>query len=248
MKTPKFVLQTGQVLSTEKYACRSTSYPHLMCSIDNLPSLQAEDDFFYVPVGSVEFTKKFCEHFNLLLPKESISYPEEIRHLIKRPVRKTTFAEARDGEFVKPVSIKTFTGDLKLLLKPDQPISQDTPVWAAPYTPFESEFRFYVHNLYPTAKVAGWARYDDLECINPNPNLSLILEVMRCIQVDGPGAYTIDVGWRADLGEYDIVELNDAWALGLYYNSDKQSSPISYEDYAEMLIMRWRQILFCNMV
>jgi hypothetical protein len=248
MKTPKFVLQTGQVLSTEKHACRSTSYPHLMCSIDNIPSLWAEDDFFYVPVGSVEFTKKFCEHFNLLLPQESISYTEEIEHLLKRPVRRTTFGEAKDGEFVKPTGVKNFTGGLKLFLNADLAIPPSTPVWASPFFPFESEFRFYVQNLYPVAKVVGWARYDDLEVTNPDPDVALITEAMKCLQTDGPGAYTIDIGWRADLGEYDIVELNDAWALGLYKNSDQQSSPVSYEDYAEMLIMRWGQILFCNMV
>jgi hypothetical protein len=219
-----------------------------MRSIDNLSSLQKDDRYFYVPVGSVEFTKAFCEHFDLLLPTESISYLEQIQHLIKRPIRKTTFAEAKDYEFVKPVSVKTFTGDLKELLEADPWPAADTEVWAAPYVPFESEFRFYVHNLYPTAKVVGWARYDDLDCTNPHPNVSLITEVMKCMQTDGPLAYTIDVGWRVDLGEYDIVELNDAWALGLYKNSDPQSSSISYEDYAEMLISRWRQILFCNIV
>ena len=63
-----------------------------------------------------------------------------------------------------------------------------------------------------------------------------------------PGAYKVDIGGRCDLGRYCLVELNDAWALGLYENNDPQSNPPTRQQYADMLVSRWRQIVFCSLL
>jgi hypothetical protein len=235
MKPTRFVLQSEPVLTIEKYACKNVSNNYLSCKFGDVSHLQEDDDNLLVPVGSVEFVKKFCKHFNICLPAESFSYHEPVRSFLKRGVRRTTLGEANSAEFVKPVGVKTFTGDVKRKLRPLNPL---TEVWAAPFVPFESEFRYYVIER----KVVGWARYDDTDCTNPDPPMGLIEQIIEAMGGDSPCAYSVDVGWRPDLGLYDVVELNDAWALGLYRNSDPQSHPPSYEDYARMLVMRWNQL------
>jgi hypothetical protein len=249
MKTPKFILQSGPVLSLEKYACRASEYyPTTYCSFNDIPTLKADEEYMLVPVGSVEFVREFCNHFNISLPSESLSYYEPIQPYLHRQIRRTTLGEAHPAEFVKPVEVKKFTGDVKSKLRP---LSPATEVWASPAVPFESEFRFYIQDYaYPGPKIVGWSRYDDLECVNPDPPIEWVKEIAQSIHdAVGPNAYTIDIGWRPDIQQYDVVELNDAWALGLYrHGGDEQSSPPSYEDYAEMLVSRWRQILFCSFI
>lgn len=245
MKTPKFILQSGPILSLEKYACRTSEYyPNSSCSFNDFSTLRSEDEYMLIPVGSVEFVKEFCNHFNISLPTESLSYYEPIRPYLLREIRRTTLGEALSSEFVKPVGVKTFTGDIKNNLRPLSPL---TEVWATLSVLFESEFRFYVQDYITGPEIVGWTRYDDLECVNPYPPIEWVKEIAQSIHdAMGPSAYSIDIGWRPDVQKYDVVELNDAWALGLYRHNDEQSSPPSYEDYVEMLVSRWRQILFCN--
>lgn len=248
MINPKFLLQTGPVLSIEKYACRLSGYQYSECAYDSIESLDVEKHRLHsIPVGSVEFTKRYCDHMGLALPTESLTYFLGESPFMQRSMRKTTFAEATDGEFVKPVSVKSFTGDMKFFIKDHVP--PDTKVWVGPYVPFESEFRFYVHSTYPTPQIVGWSRYDDHGVVNPNPDINFILDIAYEVQKNlGPSAFSVDIGWRPDLGRYDLVELNDAWALGLYNNTDPQSSPPTPIDYADMLIARWQQLLFCNIM
>jgi hypothetical protein len=238
MKPARFVLQSEPVLTIEKYACKTVSNNYLSCLFSDVSHLSDDDDNVLVPVGSVEFVKEFCKHLNICLSSESFSYYEPVRPFLKRDVRKTTLGEADSAEFVKPVGVKTFTGDVKNKLRPLSPL---TGVWAAPVVPFESEFRYYVVEQ----KIVGWSRYDDVDCTNPDPPQGLVEQVVSSISdfdEDSPRAYSVDIGWRPDLGLYDVVELNDAWALGLYRNSDPQSFPPSYEDYARMLVSRWNQL------
>lgn len=246
-KIPKLILQAGSVLALEKYACRiSPHYPSAYCPFDRIATLEQDEDHILVPVGSVEFIKEFCSHFGITLPLTSLSYYDPILPYLRRAVRRTTLGEADDKEFVKPVSVKTFTGSVKYKLRPISPL---TEVWASPLVPFQSEFRFYIQDYIGGARVVGWTRYDDLDCINPDPPVNWVMGIAQSVHdALGPSAYSIDIGWRSDIQSYDLIELNDAWALGLYRCSDSQSSPPSYEDYVEMLISRWRQILFCNLV
>ena len=248
MIDPKFLLQTGPVMSTEKYACRASGYEYTECAYDKIRTLDVKEHRLRsIPVGSVEFIKEYCDHVGLKLPEESVTYFPGTEKFMQRTMRRTTLGEAKDGEFVKPVGIKTFTGDMKMLLQ--RPMSPLTEVWAGPYVPFQSEFRFYVHVVCLNAHVVGWARYDDHEVVNPDPDMDYVFDIANEVRKElGPNAFSVDIGWRPDLGRYDLVELNDAWALGLYNNTDPQSAPPTPTDYAEMLITRWMQLIFCNIV
>jgi hypothetical protein len=246
MINPNFLLQAGPVLSTEKYACRSSGHSFSYCPFDAIKNLDVEKNRLHsIPVGSVEFVKEYCDHVGIRLPTESLTYLDEIQPFIKRAIRKGIFKEAKDNEFVKPVAVKTFTGDIKSDVKD---VLDDTPVWISEQVRFESEFRFYILTDVIRSRVTGWSRYDDLDCTNPDPDPEFVFSIAEEVRKNtGPNAFSIDIGWRPDLKCYDVVELNDAWSLGLYNNTDPQSCPPSAEDYAEMLISRWAQTLFCNL-
>lgn len=245
MIDPFFLLQSGPYLSQEKYACALSSYAHSFCPYGGLADLDIERHRLHsIPVGSVEFTRRYCERVGISLPLRSLSYYPGTEQFTLRRIKLSTFSAAEDGDFVKPVDVKLFTGGLKNTLN----VPPSTPVWVSEPVPFESEFRFYVQTTVSESMIIGWSRYDNLDVVNPDPDHGLVVRISDAIRADlGPSSFSVDIGWRPDLGVYDLVEVNDAWSLGLYRNSDPQSSPPTNQDYAEMLVSRWRQILFCNL-
>lgn len=251
MKNPTFLLQRGAIMTTEKAACSLSSYPISYCSYDEIEKLDPKDSLTkFIPVGSVEFTQRFTDHVGIFLPP-NLSYYGPVMGYAKRVIRKGSYRDAKLGEFVKPCEkIKSFTGGLKEKLeKEGVVIKDDEKVWISEAVPFESEFRFYVQSYANGWEILGWSRYDDLDVKNPDPDLSLVDKLAGQIHRDiGPNAYSIDIGWRPDLDQYDIVEMNDAWALGFYNNSDPQSKPPTKQQYANMLYSRWVQLVFCSIV
>jgi hypothetical protein len=253
MKDPIFLLQSGGPLQTEKVACSFSKYPIRYCSFGDISKLDPKTALIqFVPVGSVEFVKSYSQHVNLVLPEDfSYGYEGRLDKYLMRSVRRGTYGEATLDEFVKPISIKLFTGNIKgnLDLDTSRLIFDDTPVWISPAVPFGSEFRFYIQDIIRGTKIQGWSRYDDKQVINPLPDFDLVNDIIEDLDsIGAPGAYTIDIGWRPDLNQYCLVELNDAWSLGFYENNDPQSNPPTRQQYADMLVFRWTQILFCNLV
>jgi len=201
----------------------------------------------HVPVGSVEFTREYAKHIGINLPEEGLHY-DFLEPYMAREIRRGMLSEAGDEEFVKPVRTKRFTGAIKKDLASTDSVAENTLVWISEPVRFESEFRFYVHDFVNGPQVLGWSRYDDTDFNNPEPDHFLVREVSKLLhEMVGPSAYSVDIGWRSDLRGYSLVEINDGWSLGLYENRDPQSNPPSRRDYAEMLISRWRQILFCSL-
>ena len=182
-----------------------------------------------------------------------MSYPEQLEPFLLRPCVKSTYSEASLTDFVKPYKeIKLFTGGIKGHIEVEFPDSVDpeTPIWKSPCVPFGAEFRFYIQSFHNGGKILGWSRYDDYEGNYPEPDVGLVESIMSTLEADlaAPGAYSIDIGWRIDLDRYCLVEINDGWSLGLYENKDPQSNPPTRQQYADMLVSRWTQILFCNLV
>lgn len=260
MLNPTFLLQTGvNALKTEQMACVNSDYQWLYCRFEDLKNLkktQFQNRFNFVPLGTVEYVREYCRVMELQLPEVSLSYglPGLLsdRKVIRRKIREGKYLNASLDEFVKPKQTKLFTGDIKHQLT-HLDIPRSTPVWISEQVPFGQEYRFYVRNFINGNEIAGWARYDDLDLptdiiyVHFNQALELVERV--CNHFDksmGPNAFSVDIGWRLDFDEFDLVEINDAWSLGLYRNSDSPKSP-SNEDYLDMLISRWTQILFCNL-
>lgn len=254
MKEPTFLLQAGGPLPTEKIACSFSCYPVQYCKIDDITGLDPKLSLTkFVPVGSIEFAKAYGQHVGIELPCDfsyGISDGQLDRYLM-RSVRKGVYGEALLTEFVKPIAIKSFTGNIKGHLEAEAKglITLDTPVWISQAVPLGAEYRFYVQDFANGGKIQGWSRYDDSNVDCPGPDFGLVEEIINELQRDGaPGAYTVDIGWRVDLESYCLVELNDAWSLGLYDNTDSHSNPPSRQQYADMLVSRWGQIVFCNVL
>ena len=236
-------------MSSEKVACSFSTYPVRYSSFEDLSKRDfSETRLQFVPVGSVEFTREYARCANLVIPK-AMYYPEEVSSFFLRQMRETPFAEASVGKFVKPSqNVKAFPASIKKDASAE--IDPYEPVWESEVVPFESEFRFYIQSTITKTEVLGWARYDELPIRNPEPDFEMVEKIAQIYRDLGPGpnAYSIDVGWRTDLERYCLVEVNDAWALGYYENSDPQSNPPSRQQYADMLVSRWLQILFCSIV
>ena len=253
MNDPTFLLQAGGQRATEKIACSFSCYPVRYCSVTELAKLDPREATRYVPVGSVEFAKAYGEQVGIELPEDFSYgiYDGQLDKFLMRSIRKGTYGEATLTDFVKPTAIKSFTGNVKSHLEAEAPasISDDTTVWISEAVPFGAEFRFYIQDLIGGGKIVGWSRYDDSNMQCPEPDFGLVEAVMKELEEGGaPGAYTVDIGWRPDLNCYCLVELNDAWALGLYENTDPQSVPPTRQQYADMLVSRWRQIVFCSLL
>jgi len=234
-------------MTSEKLACTLSDFPTTHCSYDDIHNLEPGSSFpKFIPVGSVEFTTKYADHVGLKLPV-NISYFPPTMDFVKRGIRKGRFRDALPHEFVKPYEkIKFFTGDIKNNVENE--VDPDEEVWISEPVPFESEFRFYIQSFANKYEILGWDRYDCLTVINPDPDVGLVNSLAREIHHNlGPNAYSIDIGWRPDIREYDIVELNDAWALGFYNCQEPQSNPPTRKQYAQMLYTRWLQIVFCSL-
>lgn len=237
-------------MRSEKIACSFSSYPVRYCEFSDIGTLRPNEARLHlVPVGTVEFTKEFCRHVGINLPIEP-SFMDSLENLgsyCHRTIRRGTFSEALEHEFVKPVRTKLFTGNIKNLIK--DKINPGIEVYISEPVPFQSEFRFYIQDFANRFEVVGWSRYDDLNVVNPEPDWQLVEAIAQQFHNNlGPGAYSIDIGWRPDKKCYSLIEINDGWSLGYYENHDAQSSPPSRQQYADMLVSRWSQILFCNIV
>jgi hypothetical protein len=205
-----YLLQTGNLLTTEKIACLRTdnkcswvSYLNIFDTVHNL--ILTEDISKIIPLGSVEFCMAYSEIIGLNLP-EDFSYGSDIALMtpfLKRKINRTTFALAKGFSFIKPIQTKLFTGDIKDNIH-DSTFS-DYEVWESEPIKFTAEFRFYIHNN----KILGYSRYDENDCDCPSPELNMIQEIIK-IQNSFPIAYSIDIGWRTDINEWCLVELNDA--------------------------------------
>lgn len=248
MQEPVLILQTGEgAMKAETLACAFSDYRCIRLPFERLGKIAEEYRLKAVPVGSVEYVREWCRLTGLQLPSP-LGYPAGLEIHLQRRLREGKFEEALPGEFVKPrENIKAFTGAIKH--KVEAEVSAEEAVWISESVPFESEFRFYVHDFVTGPKIQGWARYDDGETLNPEPDFDLVEAVTSFYHNDlGPLAYSVDIGWRPDLRRYCLVEVNDAWSLGYYQNHDRQSNPPTRQQYADMLVSRWRQILFCNIV
>lgn len=207
-----------------------------------------------MPAGSVEFVREALRVAGIPEPA-NISYPPALHAYLERDVRLTTAGEVTGPCFVKPAQTKLFTGFVLQASRAgqdhpehDRPhlerflaLHPQTPVWVAQTVKFAAEWRVYVLD----SNVIGMQRYDPdgqpgIEAPDPEGRwlTSLVRDAQDALDL---AAFAIDVG-RIPAGEDRLspvdalVELNDAWALGLY------SGAMRPRDYLTMLWARWRQI------
>lgn len=130
-----------------------------------------------------------------------------------------TIAEARGraaaGEriFIKPVTVKQFTGFV--LDGMQYPFLEylDPETQVRVYEPFRSrivsEWRVYVHRN----QIVDSRNYSGDFTLSPN--YAYVSSVVAGNRTEFPVAYTVDVGLLED-GQNVVVEFNDMWAIGNY--------------------------------
>lgn len=199
-----------------------------------------------LPVGSVEFVRAAMAIAGITEP-DNLSYPKPLRHLLKRDLFQLAAGQVVGTWFVKPMRTKTFTGfvfdtmaDPITLCEHDQEqhaaflgMGAAETVWVSEPVTFLSEWRYYVHQ----DRVLGCARYDPEGSDGaPHPDAAILAESVRAMREIGVAACAIDLG-VLDSGETALVEVNDAWALGLCGRA------LAPSQYLTMLRDRWVQML-----
>ena len=189
----------------------------------------------YAPVGTVEFCRAWMQATGVTEPAP-IDYPDALQNALGRVVRRTTFAQAAVGSWIKPVRTKAW----EPRVKQDQAIlPADEPVWDAPVIPksdWLAEWRVYVVG----GKIIGAGRYDDLdeeEDLVVDFDHAAVQSWVDAYTASGqsPAGYALDVALWPN-GQTVLIEVTDGWAIG-YYRGD-----CSAVDYARLLHARWMQI------
>lgn len=194
-----------------------------------------------LPVGSVEFVREAMRVAHFREP-EPLGFPSMLRMFYCRSIELSTAAQARASTgFVKPVQTKLFNGfihrsDLNYDDHDQEQVTilnglaGDTPVWVSDVIEIQSEFRYYVDGM----KILGRARYDQSDEENvPEPDSQTVNSIIRTLKLRHP--YALDVGVLKG-GQTALIELNDAWSLGLYANA---MTPLAY---LKLLASRWNSI------
>lgn len=195
-------------------------------------------------MGSVEFLRECMAAVDFSEPA-SITYPVSLQPFLRRKVWLAPRASVGPGVFVKPCETKRFTG----FVVKDSPfmytdyeaeqwaslanLPADAAVWLSEAVQWQAEHRYYVLN----GEILGSGRYDDGPDDWAAPDIQVVRSMVEtyCADPEAPIAFALDAGVLAN-GETALVEVNDAWAIGLYRGS------LSAEDYLRFLVARWRQL------
>jgi hypothetical protein len=223
----KYLLQqeTG-VMYEEKFMIKSSpSYSHFFLSYEQLKPVEDKENI--IPVGTVEFVKKYCEQNNIILP-ENISYPEQLMGFFGRNIWSGVYGDVKPDQFCKPKSTKVFTGGIKKDI--EEPVKHSEHVWISDPVNITSEWRVYVLNK----QILGYSRYDTGDN-EEQPDLELAKKMVECYN-GSPVGYCLDVG-VVD-GKTILVEANDGWSLGYYRWGD-----MCPDDYIKLISARWLEIV-----
>ena len=213
----------------------------------SLMSPFSDDD---IPVGSVEFIRKFAELAEIKLPAP-LNIPDSIKPdarkvvhapgLVRHVQREIFTAKRKDIKefpvFVKPLSdVKAFTGfvadnDKAFDLYPIDWDSMDLLCSEPINANILSEWRCYILG----GKIVNVSNYSGDPILFPNIGT---IETTIYNHTDAPAAYSMDfavVEWGERINLTVLIECNDAWALGPY--------GCPPELYAKMIRNRWKEII-----
>lgn len=215
---------------------------------EHAPSLRAGS---VLPVGSVEYLRQAMNVAGLTEP-ENLSYHPSIRPFLGRPIHNWLAGELRAIRiprpiFVKPAQTKLFTG---FVLVPGQTAegysladqesflayqsaAAEQALWTSPNLPFISEWRYYVMD----GAVVGASRYDpNGPDIAPEPDPTVVQQAVQAAWTALSHPFALDMGVYVATGRTAVVELNDAWAIGLWGADARAPRPA---DYTSFLWARW---------
>lgn len=228
-------------------ACLLSDIPCRVAALDGLAGHAEALKAGALPVGSVEFVRAAMGFAGIAEPV-NLSYPKALRPMLGRELRRARAGTVLGTWFVKPVTTKAFTGFVFDTMRAPEDydahdreqydafmaLPHDTEVWMSEPVRFRSEWRYYVC----AREVLGSSRYDaDGADDAPAPDEAFLHDAVRLMAASaGPAAYAIDLG-VLDSGETVLVEVNDAWALGLYGRA------VEPRRYLDLLATRWSELV-----
>lgn len=235
------------------------SLKDLQAKLEARASLAAHEGEI-LPVGTVEFVRAAMGVRGLPEP-EPMGY-EPVADFLRREIRPGVIYELkalREPIFVKPVATKAFSGfvydprpgaprteyqaeQLATIAK----LKPSTRVWLSEVVEFVCEWRYYVD---AAGRILARARYDaDGSDDTPEPTAEVVRNAINAtvsaLEARGNAhPFAVDVGVLTN-GRTAIVELTDAWAIGLYGHARTPAgAPWKAQDYIEFLQLRWRSIV-----
>lgn len=216
------------------------------CGATNQDDLAGQPDLrLALPVGDVNYLRAAMAAAGAREP-ENLSYHPALRHMLFREIRFTHAGNVLGRMFIKPARTKAFTGFVfDTLADPARMNAHDReqydafmdcppsePVWVSEVVDFVSEWRYYVL----AGKIIGAARYDQEGADSaPAPDPATAVAAARAMADAGFDTFALDLGVLST-GETALVEVNDAWAIGLYGRA------LDARLYLHMLWRRWQQI------
>lgn len=238
---------------------RRVSLKDLQSNLDARGSLAAHLGEI-LPVGTVEFVRAVMGIRGVPEP-DGMGYGP-VGDFLRREVREGVLYELKAAEgpvFVKPVATKTFSGfvydprpgakqsEYQLeQLKAIASLKTSTRVWLSEVVEFACEWRYYVD---ASGHILAKARYDaDGDDDAPEPTAEVVQSAIdsTVTYLESRGnahPFAIDVGVLTN-GRTAVVELSDAWALGLYGHARTPGgTDWKAEDYVDFLLQRWRSIV-----
>lgn len=251
-QAPALILRQG----SDTIECRSVGHAAMLMDVkcrnvgvgDLHEHAQALASGLAMPVGSVEYVSAALKACGREVPAWNC-YPECLRWALHREVVKRKAGSVLGRVFVKPVETKRFNGfvfdtmvDPAMLDAHDQEahagfmaVGATEEVWTSEPVSFVSEWRYYVWR----GEVAGRGRYDPEGAEEAaEPSEEVIERAVACLRSAAGQGVTcaMDFGVMGG-GETALVEVNDAFGLGLY------SKAISNQAYLGMLYTRWLQLI-----
>ena len=203
--------------------------------VDELSTEEIQES--YLIEGSVETIQMALRRIGKTAPEPDY-YPEILQHtdFMNRRVWKSTLEELEKHHFTQPIFIKShewkkITG---IVIMPNQRDSfesfdKNTKIWCGDMINIIAEWRVYVHH----DRIVAVGRYDE----NPNNDLKLDFNVINKaidLMKNKRVSYAFDWG-LTEFGTTELIENNDAWAIGAY-------DGIDYKQYTHFLIDRWNEL------
>jgi hypothetical protein len=227
-----FLLQnvnTREVRSVLSY-CMLYDAPYRRCDISGVAEYPD-----CVPVGSVEFVEAYMDAHGIARPM-FCCYPGYVKHqeFYKRTIQAGIKKNFLPGVFVKPMATKLFTGFVypetdEENLAEFNALPGETDCFFSEPVEFVSEYRYYVSEN----RILGWARYDQGDEENvPKPDASFVFTAISTLV---SGTCAVDIGVLQN-GESVVIEVNQAWAIGLYGEN------MSPSKYVKFLTKGWEEV------
>lgn len=225
----------------------SNDIPVVTCTANTLRQHARVLNEGALPVGSVEFVRAAMRLAHITEPA-NMSYPPQVREYLCRSVQTLQAGQVIGHVFVKPVQTKLFTGFVFDTMKAREQYSEHdqeqydlfmsmspaAQVYTSDPVEWRSEWRYYVAK----GCIIGQARYDQGEDDNaPVPNIEVVQSCVNDLALDHP--YALDFGVLSS-GETALVEVNDAWAIGLY------GTALPAHMYMSFLQERWSHLFSAN--